>query len=420
MNTYPKEKSRFGDNFIKPQYDSNCFSCIPNTILKILGKVEIANKLNERFLPSGSINSAKVVFIFVDAFGWTFFEKYKDKYPSLRRFMEKGMISRITSQFPSTTAAHVTSINTGLPVGESGVYEWFYYEPKLDAVIAPLLFSFARDKERGTLESINANPAELFPKKTIYKSLKKVGVESNVFLPSEFIKSPYNNIVSAGANLYPYISPAEGLTAMAEMLKNTSKKSYYFFYYGKIDSIGHEYGTGTSYFDSEVDLFFNSLENAFFKLLEEKDNKTLVLLSADHGQTNINPKTTIYINKKIKNIEKYLKTNKTRDIIAPEGSCRDMFLHVKEELLAEFTDKLKILLKGKAEIYSTQLLIEKGFFGEKISKKFLSRVGNLVILPYKGESVWWYEKGVFEQKHIGHHGGLTDEEMEIPFLALKI
>jgi hypothetical protein len=46
----------------------------------------------------------------------------------------------------------------------------------------------------------------------------------------------------------------------------------------------------------------------------------------------------------------------------------------------------------------------------------MSRVGNLVILPYDGETVWWYDPGRFEQKFYGHHGGLTPGEMEIPLL----
>jgi hypothetical protein len=41
-----------------------------------------------------------------------------------------------------------------------------------------------------------------------------------------------------------------------------------------------------------------------------------------------------------------------------------------------------------------------------------------MILPHRYESVAWYEKGRFEQKHYGHHGGLTREEMLIPFVAL--
>lgn len=134
------EQSGFGKNFIKPLYDSYCFSNIPATIQSLLGLTKHTG-LPEDVLPSGKYREyKKVVFLFIDAFGWKFFEKYKSKYPVLQRFVHHGVVSKITAQFPSTTAAEVTTMNTGLPVGESGVYEWFYFEPKLDAVIAPLLF----------------------------------------------------------------------------------------------------------------------------------------------------------------------------------------------------------------------------------------------------------------------------------------
>jgi hypothetical protein len=48
----------------------------------------------------------------------------------------------------------------------------------------------------------------------------------------------------------------------------------------------------------------------------------------------------------------------------------------------------------------------------------LQRVADLVILPYNGETVWWYEKGRYEMLFYGHHGGLTPNELEIPLLAL--
>ena len=65
----------------------------------------------------------KVVLLFVDAYGWRFWQQDHARFPFLRRFAEQGMVTRLTSQFPSTTAAHVTAMHTGLPVGESGVYE---------------------------------------------------------------------------------------------------------------------------------------------------------------------------------------------------------------------------------------------------------------------------------------------------------
>jgi predicted AlkP superfamily pyrophosphatase or phosphodiesterase len=184
--------------------------------------------------------------------------------------------------------------------------------------------------------------------------------------------------------------------------------------------MGHSYGTDSRYFESEINLFFTALENIFFKFIDGQVKDTIILLSADHGQTDVNPKTTFYLNKKIKDITKYFKSTKSGQAIVPAGSCRDMFLYVKEESIDELQQILIKKLTGKAEIYKTQELINQGFFGPKISPKFLSRVGNLVILPYMGEAVWWYEKDIFEQKHIGHHGGLTPEEMEIPFLALPL
>jgi hypothetical protein len=47
----------------------------------------------------------------------------------------------------------------------------------------------------------------------------------------------------------------------------------------------------------------------------------------------------------------------------------------------------------------------------------MSRAGNLVILPYGGEAVWWFERRRFEQRFWGHHGGLTPEEAQTIFLA---
>ena len=85
--------------------------------------------------------------------------------------------------------------------------------------------------------------------------------------------------------------------------------------------------------------------------------------------------------------------------------------------LTEAQELLSKLLAGRAEVYQTSELIEQGLFGPPpVSSAFLARVGNLVILPHKHESVWWYQKGKFEQPYYGHHGGLTPEEVEIPLL----
>ncbi|HBE29173.1 MAG TPA: phosphodiesterase, partial [Ktedonobacter sp.] len=141
--------SKFSQQFVKPLYDNYCFSNIPQTIRYLLtGAGQSALPLDV----FGNLPTKydRVILFFVDAFGWRFFERYAEKYEFLKTMLKHGVISKMTSQFPSTTAAHTTSIHTGLNVGQSGIYEWQYYEPIVDDIILPLFFSYARDKKRDT------------------------------------------------------------------------------------------------------------------------------------------------------------------------------------------------------------------------------------------------------------------------------
>ena len=96
-----------------------------------------------------------------------------------------------------------------------------------------------------------------------------------------------------------------------------------------------------------------------------------------------------------------------------------MFLYVKDEHFEEAQAFLAQGLAGRADVRRVEDLIGQGFFGAAApAQAFRERVGNLVILPYHGESVWWFEKGRFEQKFYGNHGGLTRDEMETLLLAL--
>jgi hypothetical protein len=148
----------------------------------------------------------------------------------------------------------------------------------------------------------------------------------------------------------------------------------------------------------------------------------LCLLTADHGQVETDPQTTIYLNRqpRFAGTEKFLRCDQAGRPIIPAGSARDFFLYIKGGLVDEARAFLAARLEGRAEVRKVADLISEGYFGARISAKFPPRAGDLVILPYAGEAVWWYEKGKFEQKFRGHHGGLTPQEMEIPLLSWEL
>jgi hypothetical protein len=415
------EASTFSKQFRKPLYDSYCFSNIPGTIEQLLcGDTELPT-LPPDVLGNLSTSYDKVVLLFIDGFGWRFFDAYKEKHPFLNRIVAQGVASKITSQFPSTTAAHVTTIHTGQSVGESGVFEWFYYEPKLDAMIAPLLFSFAGDKERHTLQAVDASPQDLYPTSTFYQRLTSRGIRSSLYQSRDFTPSPYNDVVTAGVEtILPARTVSEALTSLARALIAEKGKAYFHLYFDQIDGIGHQYGPSTAQFEAEVDTFFTTLERIFYSSVAGKCGKTLLLMTADHGQTEVDPKTTIYLNREIPDITSWIRANRTGKLLAPGGSCRDLFLYIKDEYLAKAHEALTKLLEGRAEVHRVDELMRQGLFGSAPGELLKSRVGNLCILPYEHESVWWWEEGRFEQRFYGHHGGLTPAEVESIFLALPL
>ena len=410
-------KSGFSKHFLKPLYDSYCFSRIPDTVSQLLTGTSSAPLPVD--VVGGSWERPDVVILFfIDGFGWKFFDEYGSRYPFLRRYEERGVASKITSQFPSTTAAHVTTINTGLDVGQSGVYEWFYYEPLVDRMIAPLLFSYAGDHEVNTLLQSGISSAQFYPKGTVYQRLAEKGVKSYVMQHEGIAHSPYSKSMFAGAENLPFMQLRNGLEKIVEICqKPLNQPTYIYLYFGDIDAMGHRHGISSVQFTDAIEYCWTIFEECFWKKMQGTGKKIATLITADHGMVPVDPRKTLYLNKVFPDIADSFKKNREGIPLVPAGSCRDFFLHIKEDQLASVKARLEKQFHHVAEIYLTQELIEKGFFGpHPPSEALKSRIGNLVILPYIEQSIWWFHKHRFEQHFQAAHGGLTREEMESIFL----
>ena len=391
-------------DFVKPRYDKGGFAGLPDRIK----------------LAFGSGNYDAVVLFLVDGFGWRFFERFQDM-AFLQRMAKQGRVEKIISQFPSTTAAHLTTIHTGWTVGQSGVHEWIYYEPLLDAMISPLLFTYAGQWERDLLKSTGVQPAFLYPRGVFYPELKKMGVDSFVFGIRDYTPSTYSSAVTQGAELRSFKTFSEALINLGLLLKQRTQPSYVYLYLDRIDMLAHDYGPAAPQTEAEI-LTFLLIMDYFFERVFKGDKRILFLMTADHGQVEVDPKTAIYLNTdpQFAGLERFLKTNLKGQLLVPAGSPRDMFLYIRDGMLDEAQSFLAARLEGKADVLTTEYLIEKGYFGPEVSPRLRERVGNLVILPYRYESVWWYEKGKYEQRFYGHHGGLTPQEMETILYSYEI
>lgn len=391
-------------DFIKPRYDRGGFAGLPN-------------RITDAFATG---NYDAVVLFLVDGFGWRFCERFQDA-PFIKRVARHGKIEKLRSQFPSTTAAHLTTIHTGLPVGQSGVHEWYYYEPQLDSIIAPLLFSYSGTKERDTLKPTGIKPAQLYPQGIFYPQLRRMGVTPYVFGSREYAHSPYSKTVMDGAELRGFKTLSEAFTNLKGVIEKQNNPTYFYLYFDKIDSLGHEYGPTAPQTEAEAETFLLTLDHYFARMFNGR-KRILFLMTADHGISEVDPAKTIFLNTHadFKGFKKFLRTNQKGQSLIPAGSARDMFLYIHDDMLDEAQSFLSTRLKGKADVVKTEALIRDGYFGAEVSSRFRERAGNLVVLSYRYESVWWYEKDKFEMKYYGHHGGLTPQEMEIALYSLEI
>jgi hypothetical protein len=346
---------------------------------------------------------ARVVLVYFDAFGWRFLERHAD-HP----IFAGADVDRWSACFPSTTTVHSTTIHSGLLLGEHGLYEWNVYDPRLNRLVTPLWFCFAGDERPGTLADAGFTAHDLFPEETLYRRLRPV--PSHVAMPAGIAGSQTSKVLLRDAIVHPFEDTGEGLARLCRGLAD-EERAYGTIYIGDADALMHMAGPDAPEVAALIEKNLSLIAAAPWP------EGTLVLLTADHGMEAISPERTTYVNVVWPELAEHLAVGADRRPLAPAGSARDLFLHVVSERLEEVGERLADLLAGVAEVRTVEALLGEGLFGHNITDALTSRLANLVVLPAAGEAAYWLDPGRFEQRFLGQHGGLTENEMAIPLVS---
>ncbi len=394
---------------VRPLYESYCFSRIPGTLLGLFGDAS-EDALPGDVLPELSAAPRRVVAVFLDALGWECVQRLAERAPLLARLREAGVVSQLTSQFPSTTTAHVTTLHTLQAVGEHGSYEWFIYEPSLDRIVCPLMAGFAGE-DPGGLPAAGADLQELYPQADgLARRLARLGVACNLVQPAATVETPFTQLVCGGAPVHGVATAREG-AALAARLARAAAPSFTALYLDDVDECGHAVGPGDARTERVALDVLAAIEHELVEPLTGTPG-ALVLLFADHGQVSADPERCVYVNERCPELLPLLRSGADGRPLAPAGSARDLFLHVREGAVDEAAGLLAGLFGEDAWVAPTEQLAAEGLFGPRVSRRFRERVGDLVVLPRAGVEAWWREPGRFEQKLRGHHGGLEPAEAE--------
>jgi predicted AlkP superfamily pyrophosphatase or phosphodiesterase len=367
------------------------------SIVNLMSSITFARGYKSKYdqlklLKSKNLSKSKnVVLIIIDGLGYDFFVKH-----SKSKLLKKSLLGKITSVFPSTTAAAISTYRTGLPPAEHGIVGWFQYFKAIGKVCVPLRFCV-----RGSEKRVNYNfLAGINP---IFRFLK---TDSMVLLPKLITKSKYTKELIGPAKVFPYSTVNGFFKQIKRLINLTNKKKYIYAYWPEFDSLCHEYGKN----DKLSLKYYEALENKIELFLKSiKGTNTTVLITADHGQMQTSK-------------QKMLKLNKYPDIKKTlsqplSGEPRTVYCYVKNGKDKEFITAVNKNLKNKCQIFKSEDLIKKNFFGlDNINPKLKNRIGDYTLIMNDNYILKDFVKGEKRRFHLGNHGGVSSEETYVPLI----
>ncbi len=403
---------------VAPRYDGRGIANVAPSILRAFGLTDPHPGLEAAVLPPPLLDGVRrIVVLIVDAFGWLQLHDALARQPDLflgQLIRREGVaFAPLTSVFPSTTVNALTTANTGAQPIEHGILGYTLWLKEFGAVSEMITFGPYAANDWSYAQA-GVDPVAFQPIPSIFaRTRQEAGVASYLVSAAAYQGSPLSLMQSTGATYVPYIGLSDGLAHIRRLVETPGDERMLIgAYYGQLDAICHVYGTGTPQHAAEVAQIDALLRREIFEAIDRDD--TLFMLYADHGHINRDDAHTIDLTGD---------TALLRDLtVGPTGEGRGRYLHVRHGRLAAVRDHLRGRYGAFATVLDAEEAIDRGLFGPNTpAERSRERIGDLVLLPHG--NTYFHHYPTPRRKPltmIGCHGGLSPEEMLVPFLALRL
>ncbi|MEM2960716.1 MAG: alkaline phosphatase family protein, partial [Candidatus Bathyarchaeia archaeon] len=273
------------DCFVRPNYDGLSIANLTPTIARIL-KVNFNGKeLKQNRLAYVDEEVRHVILFIVDAFGYNLLVRTKEIVKALDSTFPKGHVKRtfITSVFPSTTSAALTSISTGLTPSEHGMLGYTMFLKELGSVVNMITLSPVNEREKSRIFDLGFTPERLLPHQKLTEVLIQSGIPTRFMIRYELKGSGLSTLLYKGAEAIPYLSLSDMFLSLLKIL-NEGKDGLTIIYWDGLDSIQHHYGPFSNETNFELSIFLNLMREFFKKLKKNSTEGVFFFLSSDHGQ----------------------------------------------------------------------------------------------------------------------------------------
>lgn len=328
-----------------------------------------------------------VVLVLIDGLGAITLRAHAGHARVLTAGMAKKDVAH--SVFPSTTAAALTSLLTGVWPGEHGLVGYRVLDRARDVLVNQL----------SGWESDGIDPMTWQPAPTIFEAAVAEGRPAFAVGVAAYAGSGFSRATLRGAEFVSAPTPAERIAAAYDLAER-HPGSIVYCYLPEADKAGHKNGV-------ESHAWVAALEDIDAALSRRVPPGVGVLVTADHGMVDV-PATRQIV----------LDEEHVRGVRHIGGEPRMLHVYLEPDVDADAVlARWRRDLEGLADVADREEAIGAGLFGPHVGVPASERIGDLLVVPRGNRAV--YDGTAADQRSrgmVGQHGGLTPEERQVPLL----
>lgn len=402
--------------WVLPHYDGLSVANIPATVAALLGTElpgalpTLPSELWHDWLPG----LRRVVLVILDALGYRQLQHMwsAGEGQVFAVLAEAGRLVPLTSVFPSTTDAAMVSLRTGVPPAAHGWLAYEMYLREWGIAANAILLCPVWTRQGGLLVDWGLDPQTLIPIPTLTGQLAEAEVFSGVVLSALLKDAPFTKMLYQGVSeIRGHLHASDLWVHLRHLLAETrGQRAFLTAYWSGLDTLAHAYGPQTDLWAAEFHAVSYLLEREFLAALPAEDREgTLLLITADHGQIHV-PAEQILIANEDQELHRHL-------LVPISGESRAAFIYPRPGRAQAIRDYLANAFPGWFTVLASAEALDAGLLGRPIADETYARAGELLVLPRGDHAL---QRAKVPVPLIGRHGGLTQDEMLVPFIGTRL
>lgn len=403
------------EELVPPDYAGGTLANVPATVAALLGAPlrGLPPLYEPLWQPLGS-SVKRVVVLLLDSLGWNIVQPL---LPELEPLMEQvTLFDRITSVFPSTTVAALTTLWTGYAPAQHGLVGLRLFFPEQAVLGQMLRFSPNFASFPDSLIDAGVDPAHFLPVPGFAEQLAEAGIPSYSFKSYGIIDSALSRMHDRGvAQSYGVETFADLMVQIRSLLEETAGHPLYAYgYWSSIDTLSHIRGYDHASIVAEVRaIVYQIWRELLDKLTLAARRDTVLCIVADHGQVISSPADHIYLESHPELMHLLL--------MRPAGEPRTAYFYARQGMAMDLYAYLNERLSHKLAAIPSRLALDAGLLGpQPHAPQTLLRLGDVLVTMRHDHLFLTAEEREKAGAMPGRHGGMTAAEMFVPWMAFRL